>query len=154
MSLFSPIHHTFAPHVDTLYVLKSHTIACAPWKWRRGESLKKLKVALSKQYNAEVFLFASGREAFFSLLKALNLNNGEEVIVQGYTCVAVPNAVHAAGKITVVIEFPPASNADCNIIQYDYLRGHRMLTHLSSAPSGQPQSSSTMFSDRGTSCGS
>lgn len=37
--------------------------------------------------------FNSARSALYLFLKSLNLNNGDEVLVQGYTCVAVPNPV-------------------------------------------------------------
>lgn len=46
-------------------------------------------------------LFSSGREALLGYLKAIHLRPGEEVIVQGYTCVVVPNAIHAAGGVPI-----------------------------------------------------
>ncbi|MBU0457890.1 aminotransferase class I/II-fold pyridoxal phosphate-dependent enzyme [Patescibacteria group bacterium] len=76
-------------------------IILAPWKWRRGKSQTKLESELSKKFNADCFLFSSGRESLCALLRAMKLQNGEEVIVQSYTCVAVPNAIHAAGGVPV-----------------------------------------------------
>jgi len=73
----------------------------APWRWRRGKSLELLEKSLTERFSADTFLFASGREALCALLRALQLKNGEEVIVQSYTCVAVPNAIHAAGGVPV-----------------------------------------------------
>lgn len=43
------------------------------------------------------FLFESGRSALASLLRAIPLQAGDEVILQAFTCVAVPNAVLWAG---------------------------------------------------------
>ncbi|MDP7646368.1 MAG: aminotransferase class I/II-fold pyridoxal phosphate-dependent enzyme [Candidatus Peribacteraceae bacterium] len=96
-----PIHHTFAPHVNLSYAVRSLGILMAPWKWRRGHSLDLLEKSLTERFSANTFLFASGREALCALLRALQLKNGEEVIVQSYTCVAVPNAIHAAGGVPV-----------------------------------------------------
>ena len=45
--------------------------------------------------------FGAGRMAFFAILKALDVKEGDEVIVPGYTCVVVPNAVKACGAIPV-----------------------------------------------------
>ncbi|MBU2259454.1 aminotransferase class I/II-fold pyridoxal phosphate-dependent enzyme [Patescibacteria group bacterium] len=96
-----PIHHTFAPHVDARYVLRTLTILLAPWKWRSGKSKKILSQELKQRLSADVYLFSSGREALCTLLRALKLNNGEEVVVQSYTCVAVPNAIHSAGGVPI-----------------------------------------------------
>ncbi len=69
----------------------------APHRYVHGESIETLRKALSQQFKADVSLFASGRESLLALLKAMNLKGGEEIILQGYTCVVVPNAIHAAG---------------------------------------------------------
>ncbi|MCF7844849.1 MAG: DegT/DnrJ/EryC1/StrS aminotransferase family protein [Kiritimatiellales bacterium] len=99
--LLSPIHHTFAPHVDASYLLRTLAIILVPWKWRSGNSKKILTQELADRFNANAYLFASGREALSSLLRAMNLQNGEEIIVQGYTCVAVSNAIHSAGGVPI-----------------------------------------------------
>ncbi|AEB10028.1 DegT/DnrJ/EryC1/StrS aminotransferase [Desulfobacca acetoxidans DSM 11109] len=44
-----------------------------------------------------VFLFASGRMGLYTLLKSLALQPDDEVIVPGYTCVVVTNAIKYAG---------------------------------------------------------
>lgn len=41
--------------------------------------------------------FASGRMAFYSLMKVLNIVPGDEVILQGFTCSVMPNAVLRIG---------------------------------------------------------
>ena len=45
--------------------------------------------------------FAAGRMAFYSLLKALNIGIGDEVILPGFTCSVMPNAVWRSGAIPV-----------------------------------------------------
>lgn len=52
-------------------------------------------------FGGEAHLFASGREALFAILKSLQFQKDEEVIVQGYTCIVVPNAILAAGMVPV-----------------------------------------------------
>src|SRR5689334_5824789 len=45
--------------------------------------------------------FAGGRVALMAILDALGIGAGDEVIVPGYTCVAVPNPVLFAGAVPV-----------------------------------------------------
>jgi perosamine synthetase len=101
MSLFRPIHHTFGPHVDYRFCRERAKIAYAPWHWKRGKSTKALRSELNKKLDGETFLFATGREALFALLRSLEIGPGEEIIVQGYTCVVVPNAIHATGGVPI-----------------------------------------------------
>ncbi len=54
-------------------------------------------------------LFESGRASLYALLKALGIKPGEEIIVQGYTCVVVPNAIHAAGGVPIYADIDPDS---------------------------------------------
>lgn len=45
--------------------------------------------------------FAAGRMAFFTLLKVLGVGEGDEVILLGFTCSVMPNAVLRAGAVPV-----------------------------------------------------
>ncbi len=99
--MFSPIHHTFGPHIDASYMRRVLAMSYAPLRYRRGESVELLRQELAKKFLGEVNLFSSGRESLLALLKAMKLQSGEEVIVQGYTCVVVPNAIHAAGGTVI-----------------------------------------------------
>lgn len=103
----SPVHHTFGPHVDSAYLRKVLLLSYAPWRYVRGTAPLRLKAALREKYKAEPALFSSGRQSLYALFKALNVKPGEEIIVQGYTCVVVPNAIHAAGGVPVYADIDP-----------------------------------------------
>jgi len=60
-----------------------------------------LRTELSRRLQGSAFLFASGREALLAFLRSCSFPDGSEIIVQGYTCVVVPNAIHAAGLVPV-----------------------------------------------------
>lgn len=96
-----PIHHTFGPHATLQFALRSWCLLFQPWRWRNGNDREKLRSALQQSFGGDVFLFSSGREALAALFRAINLRSGEEVIIQAYTCVVVPNAVHAAGGLPI-----------------------------------------------------
>ncbi len=47
------------------------------------------------------FLFFRGRVALYHILRALGVGRGDEVVTQAFTCVAVPEAIMAAGAVPV-----------------------------------------------------
>jgi len=100
--VFRPlIHHTFGPHVTLPYALRSLLLLLQPWQWRHGRHHEALRSKLEQSFGGRAFLFSSGREALLALLRSIGLRCGEEVILQAYTCVVVPNAIHAAGGVPV-----------------------------------------------------
>ena len=48
-----------------------------------------------------IFFYWKGRVALYALLKAMGVGAGDEVIVQGYTCVVVPNAILYLGATPI-----------------------------------------------------
>ncbi len=101
MNTFQPIHHTFGPHVDGAYLRRTLALSYIPWAYKKGPARDLLRHDLAARYAYDVSLFASGREALLALLRAFDLPAGSEVIVQGFTCVVVPNAIKAAGLRTM-----------------------------------------------------
>ena len=53
------------------------------------------------------YLFGSARSGLYSMLKALAFEDGAEVIVTGFTCDVVPNAVIQAGCKPVYADIDP-----------------------------------------------
>ena len=92
-----PIHHTFGPHVDSPFLRRTLALSYAPWAYRNGPERELFRRDMHARFDYECSLFASGREALLGLLRALNLPTGSDVIIQGFTCVVVPNAIKAAG---------------------------------------------------------
>ncbi len=113
-----PIHHTFGPLVTEKQWRLAFRLQFQPWKWRAGAERSTLRSELSRSFASSVALFGSGRDALLASLRALELKSGEEVIIQGFTCVVVPNAVHAAGGVPVYADIDPESlNLDLEKIQ-------------------------------------
>jgi len=50
------------------------------------------------------FSFWKGRVALYALLKAMGVKEGDEVILPGYTCVVVPNAIRLCGAKPVYVD--------------------------------------------------
>lgn len=107
MSLFHPIHHTFGPHVDQKYLRRARGLSYRFWAYRSGQDRLRLASALKTRFGMDAVLFSSGREALLALLTALDLPQGSDIVVQGFTCVVVPNAIHAAGLKTIYADIDP-----------------------------------------------
>jgi len=83
------------------------------WQWRRGRAPELLEQAFAKRLGAKhAFAFNSGRSAFLAILEGLGLQKGDEVLLQAFTCNAVPNPVMWAGLKPVYVD---CSEDDFNI---------------------------------------
>lgn len=59
--------------------------------------------------------FASGRMAFYAILKTMNIGKGDEVILPAFTCSVMPNAIWRTGATPVFADIDPetfGSDAD------------------------------------------
>ena len=64
------------------------------------------------------FSFGSGRMALYAVLKAMGIGKGDEVILPGYTCAVVPNAIIYCGAKPVYVDIDPKSfNIDISKIE-------------------------------------
>ncbi len=106
-----PIHHTFGPLADPRQCREALSLLFQPWRWNGRKDVDALRTALEAALGMRAACFATGREALCALLQALPLAQDDEVIVQGYTCIVVPNAVHAAGGTCVYVDIDPATLA-------------------------------------------
>ncbi|MCX6785593.1 MAG: DegT/DnrJ/EryC1/StrS family aminotransferase [Candidatus Komeilibacteria bacterium] len=87
-----------------------------PWFWfkiRKGGSVLELEKTFSKIIGAKYAKsFYNARSAIFQGLAACGIGEGDEVIVQAYTCVSVANAIMALGARPIYADIKPA---DLNI---------------------------------------
>lgn len=68
-------------------------------------SIYKKSIAAFLECDPErIFLYWKGRVALYSILKAMELKKGDEVIIPALTCVVVPNAIIYAGLKPVYVD--------------------------------------------------
>ena len=67
---------------------------------------EKYKKELSRHLggNMDIYLYWKGRVALYALLKAMGVDEGDEVILPGFTCVVVPNAIKYLGATPVYVD--------------------------------------------------
>ncbi|OHA61973.1 MAG: hypothetical protein A2117_00210 [Candidatus Wildermuthbacteria bacterium GWA2_46_15] len=82
-----------------------------PWRWKttnyHGDRISTSSLENEfKQYLGikHAFTFNSGRTAWWAILKALNLKEGSEVLIQAFTCNAVVNPVRWTGFEPVFVD--------------------------------------------------
>ena len=64
-----------------------------PSNWTDPAPASLLRVELEKYFSIPVYPLNSGRSALYLLLKAADIGDEDEVLIQAYTCNAVPNPV-------------------------------------------------------------
>ena len=76
-----------------------------PWKWKRGPAVGQLREELKRHLGVgHLSLFETGRTGLEAILKCAGIGAGDEVLLQAFTCVAVPNAVIWTGARPVYVD--------------------------------------------------
>lgn len=85
-----------------------------PWNWlswRKGRAVGKLEDEFREMMGVNYALaVGSGREALYLILKSLNLAEGDEVIVQSFTCMVVINSILWNGLKPVYVDIDNTFN--------------------------------------------
>lgn len=97
---------SLSPNTEADDVRLALRLLFAPWKWKRGTATGKV------EHRFGGVSFNSGRSALLAILKAFDIGKGDEVILQAFTCVAVPNSVRWAGAAAVFADIDGSYNMD------------------------------------------
>lgn len=110
---FKPISISLSPNVQKDDVKLAVKLNFQPWRWKKGKNIKEFEDQFKKYLGVKyAFSFNSGRSSFFAILKALNLPEGSDVLLQAFTCNAVPNPILWAGFNPVYIDCANNFNID------------------------------------------
>lgn len=97
-----PVAISLSPNSESDDVYLALKQLITPWKWKRGSGEEKVRSWFKKYFSTQdAYIFNSGRSAFLSILKSFGIGDGDEVIIQAFTCVAVPEVVMWAGATPV-----------------------------------------------------
>lgn len=102
-----PIAAAFAPN----YTFKDVLIAMKfllPWnakKMQGGTAIAKFEEKFRDYMDAEKAVsFDSGRSGLYAILKAMDIQEGDEILLQAFTTVALPNTIHLFGAKPVFVD--------------------------------------------------
>lgn len=103
--MIRPISISLSPNTEKDDIRLAFKLLFQPWLWKKGKEISKLEQEF-KQYSGAkyAFSFNSGRSAFSAILDALNLNKGDEILLQAFTCNAVPNPIIWSGLKPVYVD--------------------------------------------------
>ena len=108
-----PLLIGLSPNTTSDDVRLSLSLLANPLSWTTGPMLQKLTTSLSTYFNgASVFLFDSGRTSLTTGLQALDLQSDDEVLLQAFTCIAVPQAVKKADATPIFVDIGSDLNMD------------------------------------------
>jgi len=94
-------------------VILAASVLATPWRWFRGGFVRALEEWFKRYFAAKsAIAFDSGRSSEYAILKAINISPSDEVLVQAFTCVAVPNSVLWAGGKPIYVDVDKTGNID------------------------------------------
>jgi perosamine synthetase len=100
-----PISISLSPNTepdDTRLALK---LRFSPWKWKTGEDIKKFEEEFKNYLGIKnAVSFNSGRSSLMAILNSLGLEKGSEILLQAFTCNAVPNPVIWSGFKPIYVD--------------------------------------------------
>lgn len=100
-----PIFISLSPNVEKDDICVAFKLFFLPRQWKEGKEIKLLENKFKEHFKVKyAFPFNSGRSAWFAILKALNLKEGEEVLLQAFTCNAAVNPILALGLKPVYVD--------------------------------------------------
>lgn len=100
------ISASLSPNTERDDVWLALRLLFAPWKWKRGTAVHRVEQRFGG------VSFNSGRSALLAILKSFGIGKGDEVIVQAFTCVAVPNSVRGSGATPIYADIDGSYNMD------------------------------------------
>lgn len=102
------IHTSLSPNTESDDLKLVAQWLFSPWKWmhwKKGKAIKQLEKAFAENVQVPYAIsFQRGRDALTTLLKAIGIGEGDEVILQAYTCIVVPNAIQFTGAKPVYVD--------------------------------------------------
>lgn len=105
MSYFAPISISLSPNTEKDDTRLARRLIFSPWRWKSGNAAKEFEEKFKRYQNSRfAYSFNSGRSAFYAILKALELPTGSEVLIQAFTCNAVPNPILWAGLMPIYVD--------------------------------------------------
>lgn len=120
-NIFMPIASAFAPN----YTLRDVLIAGSyllPWRkneLQAGENICRLEKSFASYMGVEsAASFDSGRSGFYAILKAMGVGEGDEVILQAFTTVALANTIRFLGATPIFVDIDEDNfNIDTDLIE-------------------------------------
>lgn len=105
-----PIAISLSPNTDSKDVARAWSVLFSRSLRENTDILSEVAHLISKKFdNRFVVLNSSGRQALYDLLRAYDIGLGDEVIIQAFTCIAVPEPILWVGAKPVYVDVEQGS---------------------------------------------
>ncbi len=113
-----PIAISLSPNTEIDDVLQAIRTLLQPWMWKEGSQINKVERWFCEYFGVKSAVsFNSGRSALYALLNTFEIGEGDEVIIQAFTCVAVADPILWAGAKPVFVDIDESLNIDYRLIE-------------------------------------
>lgn len=113
-----PIAIGLSPNTEPDDVRLAAKMLFMPWMYKRGKAPDALERWFQRFFEVSYAVgFSNGRSALYAILSALGIGKGDEVILQAFTCVVVPDAILALGAKPVYVDTTKSLTIDANDIE-------------------------------------
>ena len=115
MIFSKPIFTSLSPNTEKDDIVLAFKLIFQPWKWKKGDSARRLEKEFRGYLGINnVFVFNSGRSALLAILDSLRIGEGDEVLLQGFTCNAAINPILKSGAKPIFVDIDNTLNLDLN----------------------------------------
>lgn len=96
---------SLSPNVQGDDLLLTWKYLFRPWQWKNGRSLSELEDAFRSFFGVSAaFALNSGRSCLSLLLRAFGVQKGDEILLQAFTCSAVPAPILWLGAQPIYVD--------------------------------------------------
>ena len=96
---------SLSPNVEAEDRQYAWRLLLQPWNWRSGGSIGECEEWFKKYFDVpHAWGVNSGRSGLFLILQALGIERGDEVLLQAFTCNAVPNPILWVGATPIYVD--------------------------------------------------
>ena len=119
MKLFDrPLTISLSPNLEKDDILLALSVLLNLRHWQHGNHIKQAENWFKEYFKTkEVFSFNSGRSALYFILRAFGIEKDDEVIIQAFTCVAVPEPVMWLGAKPIYADIDQSLNIDPGLLE-------------------------------------
>ncbi|MDO8470366.1 MAG: aminotransferase class I/II-fold pyridoxal phosphate-dependent enzyme, partial [bacterium] len=103
--MMKPISISLSPNTEADDIWLAFCLIFQPWKWQKGKEIAELEDSFRNYLGVQsAVAMNSGRSSLMAILQSLELEQGSEVLIQAFTCNAVPNPVQWSGLRPVYVD--------------------------------------------------
>lgn len=116
--MFKVLSLSLSPNTERDDVRLALCLFFRPWQWKNGGVVDELQKEFSSKFKlGRSFAFNSGRSCLLTALEAIGVGQGDEVIIQSFTCNAVINPILKFGAIPIFVDIQKDLNMDISKLE-------------------------------------